>query len=138
MSGISVRDARDDDVEGFVRAYEAAWNAGLADIIGAELETFLSFEAQVQAFHAGRAKASPDARILVAERAGKIVGVASCRREGTTGELVSLYVVPESWGTGAGQQLHDVALAAMRGDVRAIAARPRARRRAGAADGRRR
>jgi GNAT superfamily N-acetyltransferase len=113
VTGIIVRDARDDDAEAFVRAYEAAWNAGLAQIIGAELATFVQFETQVESFHASHAKASPDARIFVAERGHEIVGIATCRCDGSTSELGALYVVPGAWGTGAAEQLVSAALAAM-------------------------
>jgi ribosomal protein S18 acetylase RimI-like enzyme len=114
VTDLVVRDAREDDAEEFVRAYEAAWDAGLAEIVGAQLATLVTFEAQVQSFHDSLAKVSPDARIVVAERPEEIVGIAICRREGRTCELAALYVVPGAWGSGAARMLLDAVLTAMR------------------------
>jgi GNAT superfamily N-acetyltransferase len=110
----SIRDAREDDAEQFVRAYELSWDATLADIAGAKLDTFVPFETRIESFRAGLREASPDARILVAERAGQIVGLATFRCEGETSELRALYVVPGAWGTGIAAQLMRAALSAMR------------------------
>jgi GNAT superfamily N-acetyltransferase len=114
VSEAVVRDARNEDAQEFVRAYEAAWDAGLAELAGQRLDELVPFEARVDSFRAGLAQVSDDARVLVAESGGKIVGMATCRREGRTCELVALYVVPSAWGTGVAKDLHDAALAAMR------------------------
>ena len=52
------------------------------------------------------ALADPAARVLVAETGSGAVGVALVRPEW----LVGLYVVPEEWGRGAADALHDAAL----------------------------
>jgi GNAT superfamily N-acetyltransferase len=44
--------------------------------------------------------------VFVAESAGEPVGVAAAR----SGGLDGLYVVPEHWGTGVADRLHDAAL----------------------------
>jgi GNAT superfamily N-acetyltransferase len=52
-----------------------------------------------------------DGSILVAEDAGRVVGLAAfgeCR-------LSNLYVLPESWGSGVARELHDAALAELAG-----------------------
>jgi GNAT superfamily N-acetyltransferase len=109
-----LREARVEDAEGFVRAYEVAWDATLAEIAGARLDTFMSFDARVESFRAGLARQAPDSRVWVAEMGGEIVGTAVCRREGeTSAELSALYVVPASWGTGVARALMDAALASM-------------------------
>jgi GNAT superfamily N-acetyltransferase len=48
--------------------------------------------------------------VFVAEREGSVVGFASagaCRELEDTGELFTIYVHPDSWGTGAGLGLMD-------------------------------
>jgi GNAT superfamily N-acetyltransferase len=114
VTDVVVRDARADDAEAFVRAYEASWDAGLADIAGARLETLVPFETRLESFRAGLAQAGPDAYILVAERDGEIVGIATCRCEEATCELRALYVVPSAWGSGVAGPLMQRALAVMR------------------------
>jgi GNAT superfamily N-acetyltransferase len=50
---------------------------------------------------------------FVAERAGAGVGFASvgpCRHEPESGEVFSIYVRPEAWGTGSGWALMDAAV----------------------------
>jgi GNAT superfamily N-acetyltransferase len=114
VTNVVVRDARDDDAEAFVRVYEASWDAGLADLAGARLETLVPFETRLESFRAGLAQAGPDARILVAERDGEIVGIATCRCADARCELRALYVVPAAWGSGVAVPLMHGALTAMR------------------------
>ena len=52
------------------------------------------------------AVSDPDTRTLIAEQAGRPAGIAGVRR----GWLDGLYVVPEQWGSGVAQALHDHAL----------------------------
>jgi GNAT superfamily N-acetyltransferase len=111
------REARVEDAEGFVRAYEAAWNATAGAIVGKTLEELMPFEARVEQYRAGVAEAPGGARAWVAERSGEIVGVAVCRREGDTVELRALYVVPAAWGTGVAARLMRAALDSVRGDA---------------------
>ena len=54
----------------------------------------------------------PTARVIVAENGSGIVGVASARE----GWLDGLYVVPERWGDGSADRLHDAALRALLAD----------------------
>jgi len=112
---ITVRDARAEDAEAFVRAYEASWDAMAAPLVGKSLADFASFESRLESFRSGLEQSSEDARILVAERDGTIVGSAVCIREGETCELRSLYVGPEAWGAGTAQRLQESALDAARG-----------------------
>jgi GNAT superfamily N-acetyltransferase len=114
-SELAVRDAEPEDAEGFVRAYEVSWDAMAAPLVGKTLGELASLESRLDSFRSGIEQRSDDARILVAECAGTIVGVATCVRDGATCELRSLYVVPEAWGTGVARQLMEAALAAMRG-----------------------
>jgi len=111
---MEVREAEAEDAAAFVGAYEAAWDAMAAPLVAKRLADFVSFDDRVESFRAGLAQRSDDSRILVAERDGKIVGVATCVRDGETCELRSLYVVPDAWGTGVAKPLMDVGLDAMR------------------------
>jgi GNAT superfamily N-acetyltransferase len=112
---VNVREARSEDVEAAVLAYESSWDAALAPLIDRRLGDLVSFEDRVASFHEGLAKTSADAKVWVAELDGEIVGVAVyARTEAETGELRALYVVPDAWGTGAAQELMNAALAEMR------------------------
>ena len=95
MADLTVRPERLDDGEAFTHVHEAAWDATLAPIDGRRT---------------GLAKPGVDASLLIAERGGELVGEAV--RLGS--ELRDLYVVPEAWGTGAGQALMDEVLAEIR------------------------
>jgi GNAT superfamily N-acetyltransferase len=131
---VAVRDARPEDGEAFVRAYELSWDATAGPLVGKTLADFVSFEDRLESFGAALAQRSDDARILVAEGDGEIVGMATCVRDGVNSELRSIYVVPEAWGTGVAQLLMESALDAMRerGATEAtlwvVEANPRARR----------
>jgi GNAT superfamily N-acetyltransferase len=111
-TGSTVRPASADDAEGFTRAYEAAWDATLAPLIGRTLAELVPFADRVARFEASFSSLPPETGIWVAEREGVIVGVAT--RLGA--ELQSLYVVPEAWGSGVAQSLMSTALDAMRAD----------------------
>jgi GNAT superfamily N-acetyltransferase len=111
---VDIRDARAEDAEAFVCAYEAAWDAMAAPLFEKKLADLVSLHDRIESFRAGLAQRSEDGRILVADRDGTIVGVATCVRDGATCELRSLYVVPDAWGTGVAKPLMDVALDAMR------------------------
>jgi GNAT superfamily N-acetyltransferase len=111
-TGSTVRPASADDAEGFTQAYEAAWDATLAPLIGRTLAELVPFADRVASFEASFSSLPPETGIWVAEREGVIVGVAA--RLGS--ELRSLYVVPDAWGTGVAQSLMSTALDAMRAE----------------------
>jgi len=78
--------------------------------------------------------------VVVAESGGRMVGFASvgpgrdADLGGTTGQLTTLYVVDDAWGTGVGRALHDAALSRLadagyrRGVVWMLSTNARARR----------
>jgi GNAT superfamily N-acetyltransferase len=107
-----IREARREDAEEFVRAHEAAWNA--TGVTHARLGELVPFEQRVRAFEKGLEKVSDDARVWVAVRGARIVGLAACTREQETAELRNLYVVPEAWGSGVGAALLQTAVAWMK------------------------
>jgi GNAT superfamily N-acetyltransferase len=53
----------------------------------------------------------PAVEVVIAEVAGRAVGIAAIRPEWLDG----LYLVPELWGRGVGGRLHDHAVARLRG-----------------------
>jgi GNAT superfamily N-acetyltransferase len=109
-----IRPATADDAKELVRANEAAWNAGMADVIDKKLSELAPFEDRVARYREGIAAVPPGKRLWIAEREGRIVGHASVVVEEALGELSALYVVPEEWGSGVAGALHDEALAGMR------------------------
>jgi GNAT superfamily N-acetyltransferase len=110
----AIRPASADDAEDFVRAYEAAWNGAMEGLVGKRLGELASFEDRVALFRNGLSDAPPGAAVWVAEREGRIVGLATVLVENGAGELRSLYVVPEEWGSGVAGALHARALTGMR------------------------
>jgi GNAT superfamily N-acetyltransferase len=110
-----IRPARLGDAEGVVRAHERASSELFEQVVGKPLEELMPFEARVARFRESIGKASAEARILVAESEGTILGLAVCAGEpGGEGEVKDLHVVPDAWGTGIGTALLDAAVAALR------------------------
>jgi GNAT superfamily N-acetyltransferase len=118
MTDFSVRPARLEDAEGFVRAYEAAWDATLAPLVGKSLgELAPPFADRVAGYRAGFETPLPGVGVWVAERETEIVGTAVRRAS----EVSALYVVPDFWGTGVAQALLAVMLEEIRADGHAEA-----------------
>jgi GNAT superfamily N-acetyltransferase len=109
-----IRPATADDAEELVRANEAAWNAGMAQVVDRKLDELAPFDDRVARYQEGIAALPPGMRIWVAERDGRIVGHANVAVGKALGELSALYVVPEEWGSGVAGALHDQAVAGMR------------------------
>lgn len=112
MTSGLVRRARAEDAEGFVRAYEEAWDAALAPVVGKSLgELAPPFEVRVAQFREGVEAAPEHAQIWVAERNGVIEGVSVAVRESPDSvELRALYVVPSAWGSGVAAELMEAAI----------------------------
>jgi GNAT superfamily N-acetyltransferase len=109
-----IRPATADDAGELVRANEAAWNAGMAQVVERKLDELAPFDDRVARYREGIAALPPGTRLWVAERDGRIVGHANVAVDEALGELSALYVVPEEWGSGVAGALHDKALAGMR------------------------
>jgi len=97
-----------------VRANEAAWNAGMAQVVDKKLDELAPFEARVARFREGIAAVPSGMRLWVAERDSRIVGHATVLVDEAGGELRALCVVPREWGSGVAAALHDAALVGMR------------------------
>jgi GNAT superfamily N-acetyltransferase len=117
VADVTVRPAAVDDADGFVRAYEASWDAALGELVGRPLQEFSPYEERLESFRRAVADLRPEAGVWVAERGGEIVGVAV--RSGA--ELRSLYVAPQAWGTGIAVPLMAAAIDAIRADGHAEA-----------------
>ena len=113
MPNLLIRPATADDAEELVRANEAAWNAGMAQVVDKKLAELAPFEGRVARYREGIAAVPAGMRLWVAEREGRIVGHATVVVDKTRGELSALYVVPEEWGSGVAAALHDEALVSM-------------------------
>ena len=115
MAAVTVRFARADDAEGFVRAYELSWNSSLGPIAGRTLDELSPFADRLASFASGIEQATPDVGVFVAERDGAIVGVAVVGPESSrTSELRALYVIPDAWASGVAALLLERALQFMR------------------------
>jgi tRNA dimethylallyltransferase len=107
LTGSAVlRPAHPDDAEAAFQVQRRASLAGLAHIYPPERYPFPE-DAVRDRWR--EALADPTAHVTVAENASGIVGVASAR----AGWLDGLYVVPERWGDGLADRLHDAALRAL-------------------------
>jgi GNAT superfamily N-acetyltransferase len=100
---IEIRPANQSDAETLAEIQRAASLAALAHIFPPDRYPFPVTEVGDRW---REAVADPDARVLIAEEGGRPTGTASVRR----GWLDGLYVVPERWGSGVAQALHDHAL----------------------------
>jgi GNAT superfamily N-acetyltransferase len=101
--GIEVRPARADDAETLAEIQRAASLAALAHIFPPERFPFPIDEVRDRW---REAVADAGARVVVGEAAGRPAGLAAVRRDWLDG----LYVVPQQWGSGVADALHDHAL----------------------------
>ena len=113
-----IRPARPADLDDLTRAHTAAFRAGNGPALKPAVLARVTEERMRQQWERHFADPSAGMLLLVAESAGRIVGIASsgpARDDdvdaATTGELISLYVEPGAWGAGHGAALHDAALA---------------------------
>jgi tRNA dimethylallyltransferase len=98
-----VRPARADDAEELFRIQREASLDALAHVFPPERYPFPDQEIRRRW---REAVSDAPTHVLVAERDGRILGVAA----GRDGWLEGLYVRPEAWGTGVADVLHDAAL----------------------------
>ncbi len=93
------------------------WQAAYEHAFGAERLAAIDLRAREGRWR--QRLAEPEDRrgtVLVAEEEGSVVGFASCGESRDTageGELYAIYVLPESWGSGAGRALMAAAVAAL-------------------------
>jgi tRNA dimethylallyltransferase len=101
-----LRAARPGDAEAAFEVQRAASLAALGHIYPADRYPFPDDAIRERWYEA---VGDENGKVLVAERGGRIVGVAAAK----DGWLNGLYVVPEEWGNGVADRLHDEALRAL-------------------------
>ena len=106
MSGV-IRVAAVGDARAIAEVQVAGWHAAYRGLVpDARLDAF-TVEVRVPAW-ARHIAGGSRARTTVCERAGRVVGfisVGPSRDADGWGEIWALYVLPETWGTGAGRAL---------------------------------
>ena len=101
-----VRPAKREDIESAFQVQRAASLAALGHIYPPDRYAFPddAIRARWQ-----QAVGTTEGTVIVAERDGRVVGVAAAK----DGWLDGLYVLPEEWGNGVAGRLHDGALSAL-------------------------
>lgn len=112
MSGVIVRRAVVADAIGIARVHVRAWQVAYAGILSSEALASLSVDESATRWSELLAWPRPGTIVLVAERAGRVVGFASVgpardadADPALVGELFALYVSPAAWRTGVGRAL---------------------------------
>lgn len=118
---MSLRRARAEDAMGIAIVHVRSWQAAYFGLMPQEYLDSLGAEQRLPRWERVLREAEwPQAGTFVAEDGGKITGFASiCPARdddadpGRAGELAAIYLLPEWWGMGVGQQLMTSALSAL-------------------------
>lgn len=121
MATLTVRDATLADAGAIAAVHVASWQAAYRHSVPLDVLDTMAAADRIPAWEV-RLTAAPSraAHVLVAEIGGAVVGLAGTQlcdgEEPDVGELLQLYLHPDAFGTGAAQQLHDIALDRFRAD----------------------
>src|SRR5690625_962599 len=116
---MQVRPASEEDAAAIANVHVASWKGAYRGILPDSLLSSLSVERRAQAWRANLRR--PENNTFVAlDGAGTVVGFASL--EGSrdsdaskdTGEITTIYVIPDKWGHGYGRVLMEVVCNAAR------------------------
>jgi GNAT superfamily N-acetyltransferase len=107
MLGVRIREAKPEEADMLFKVQRASALAGFAHIFPPDDYPFPD-EAELSTWM--KLLKTPDVAILVAERAGRPGGVAVIGHE----ELLRFFLVPEWWGSGVADVLHEAALDTLR------------------------
>jgi GNAT superfamily N-acetyltransferase len=107
MDDVQVRPAVTDDAEILFSLQRESALAAYRHVFPPERYPFPDEEMRA---HWRDLLADRDTDVLIAERAGRPVGMVAA----SPGWLQSLFVVPDEWGRGAGARLHDAAVELLR------------------------
>ena len=131
-----VRRARLEDAAAIAAVHVRTWQTAYEHVFGAERLAAIDLNAREEQWRQRLGEPEWQEVVLVVEDESSIVGFASCgesRDAPGEGELYAIYVLPESWGSGAGPVLLAAALAALgedfnRASLWVLEENPRARR----------
>jgi len=121
-----VRAARPGDALPIAAVNVASWQKAYQGLLADAYLADLAVDDRIRHWE-GLMGSLADDHLLVAEVGSSVVGYAhvgpSRDAEATpgTGELYSLYLHPDTWGTGIGRAIHDAALARLKEDGFALA-----------------
>jgi len=107
----TVRRATPGDARAIAEVHVAAWRAAYPGVIPQEVLDTLDVDERERRWE--QSTAADGYAVFVADRDGRIVGftgVGPCQELDATGELFTIYVHPDSWGTGAGLALMETAV----------------------------
>jgi L-amino acid N-acyltransferase YncA len=117
-----VRPAVAVDAAQIARVHVASWRAAYRGLLPDRYLERLSVDERERTWRRRIVGTRADEAVLVAERAGTVVGFASAgptrdrdADSRSVGEVYAVYVVPEEWGRGAGRRLLEGALTALEG-----------------------
>ncbi|GJM38809.1 MAG: N-acetyltransferase [Acidimicrobiales bacterium] len=117
---MEIREITTADASGIARVHVRAWQRGYAGLVDPEFLAGLTVEQRtVEWRDVWLAQPSQGARLVAVvdgEIVGFVVGTTDSPTDGC-GEIFSIYVDPESWGTGAGSALLRAATAELRADA---------------------
>jgi GNAT superfamily N-acetyltransferase len=105
---VTVRLASVDDAERIGRIQVETWRATYTGLMPDETIASFDVESRQRLWRAWFGQPWPGGVVFVAEHDGQVVGFANAgpsREEASAGELYAIYVLPTSWGTGAGRAL---------------------------------
>jgi GNAT superfamily N-acetyltransferase len=114
---VTVRLARAEDAHEIGRIQVETWRAAYTGLIPDEAIAGFDVESRQRMWREWFREPWPRSVVFVAEREGEVVGFAHtgpCREEESVGELYAIYVLPASWGAGAGRALIEQAEESMR------------------------
>jgi GNAT superfamily N-acetyltransferase len=114
---VTVRLARADDADEIGRIQVETWRAAYTGLMPDEAIASFDVASRQRLWREWFSEPWPRSVVFVAERDGEAVGFAHtgpCREEERVGELYAIYVLPASWGSGAGRALIEQAEESMR------------------------
>ena len=108
LDGVVVRRATTSDAPQVSEVHVASWRRGYSGLLPADYLARLRPSDRVEEWQRLLQLDDDGFRVFVAERDGRILGLGATARSGDAervGEIAQLYVHPDVWGSGVGDQL---------------------------------